>query len=288
MPGALIDYCAGLALDQLREAAHSSRTPADFAAPFYDLWRRCIQTASLPPEFALLGIDGLAPSSLIPIYRRTSGCFITEGSPLDPQALKEQIFTLEKNSELRAFYLLCTAVAAGSRSIAAAGALAKSGMEQLGDEEGICVRFIPLVLELVKVQLLAICLDERACLDTLETTAACWIDLLWARAIALENCLPQESRVVRTSRGYFTALPPVSLTIGNQILEDCIGSDAVVSTPFLGPAFRLFARLWNTSLTCPVPEALPDLLRKRLMENWQRLSGPDPLEEESLMIQEVP
>ena len=84
---------------------------------------------------------------------------------------------------------------------------------------------------------------------------------------------------MRTEQGYFTAVPPVALTIGNQILEDCIGSDAVVSTPFLGPAFRLYSRLWNTPFACPVPEQLPELLRKRLMENWHQLDSPEASEE---------
>lgn len=275
MPGALVDYCTSLALDQLREAGHSAWTPASFAAPFYNLWKRCFRTASLPSEFALLGLDGQAPSDLPAIYRRTSGCFFTEGSPLDPETLRDEILSQDKDPEHQAFFLLCTAIAAGSRSISAAGTLAQMGMERIECGAQVTVQLIPLALELVKVRLLALCLDEKACPNLLEAITAQWIDLLWARAIALENCLPPESRIVRTEQGYFTAVPPVALTIGNQILEDCIGSDAVVSTPFLGPAFRLYSRLWNTPFACPVPEQLPELLRKRLMENWHQLDSPE-------------
>lgn len=212
-----------------------------------------------------MGMDGQAPSTTPLLYRRLSGCYLTEGSPVDSAALQNMISVHNPEPEHRAFAFLCTAIAAGARSIPAARALAQAGFHALGE---ITVARLPLALELTKIQLLALCLDAAACLEPLPDLTAQWIDLLWARAIAQENDLDEACRILRTPEGHFITQPPQSIHISNQILEDCIGSDSPVRTQL---AFRTYARLWNTELTYPVPESLPELLQRRLAENWDLL-----------------
>ena len=257
MPAPLLDYCISQALE-LRQ--HCPEISCSFSPVLYTLWQN-----HASQELALLGLDGQTPSQQKLLYRRLSGCFLTEGAQIDLETLRQSVFAQDEEPLYRGFDLLCLAIAVGSRSIAAARKLSKMGFEALED---ITVEKLPLALELTKVQLLALCLDDAACLDPLPELASRWIDLQWGCTIAAENHLPADSQIIRTDDGRFTALPPVALQISNQILENCIGSDAVVSTNL---AFRTYAKLWNCQLAYPVPENLAELLHHRLMENWEKL-----------------
>ncbi len=261
IPPALLDYGVSLALELLGQ-----RPKAAFAAPFYQLW-----VQHMPPEIALLGLDGRMNGQSRPLYRRVASCFWTEGAEVQPEVLRDQIQAQESNPVYQAFDLLCVAIAAGSVSLASAGTLAQMGYEILEADGPITVSRISLALELVKLQILALCMDGDACLTPLQELCSRWIDLIWQRAIAKENQLEDPSYICRTQDGHFHSVPPVPLQMDQRILEDCIGSDAVVSTPLLGPAFRVYARLWKTLLCCPLPESLPEYLQQRLLENWNQL-----------------
>lgn len=255
MPPALLDYCVSLALelrpDHFAPLIHS----------LYELWLRFSDH-----EMALVGLDGNAPSQEKLLYRRVAGCFLTEGAVIDPQALQGRIFAQLSCPEHRAFALLCAAIYAGARCVPAAGELARLGSIILKDP---CVSQLSLALELTKLELLALCLDEASSLSGLADLADRWIDLLWMQAIARENNLSGDARILRTPDGHFTSVPPQPISISARILEDCIGSDARVSSRL---PFRLYARLWNTPLSYPVPETLPEYLQNRLQENWNQLS----------------
>ncbi len=261
IPSELLDYAVSLALELLGQ-----KSKVAFARPFYRLWEQ-----HAAPEFALLGLDGRMNAHSRPLYRRVASCFWTESGSVRPEAIRDQIQAQEEDPLYQAFDLLCVAIAVGGRSVSAAGALARMGYESLESGGPITISKINLALELVKLQIMALCMDAKACLTPLKGLCDRWIDLLWARAIAKENHLEDPSYICRTQEGHFHSVPPVPLQVDQGILEDCIGSDAVVSTPLLGPAFRVYARLWKTPLSCPVPEELPEYLEKRLLENWNQL-----------------
>ena len=183
LPPALLDYCAA----QVQELG----APAALAAPLYQVWLHYGA-----PDLALMGMDGQVPSAERLLYRRLAGCFLTDHVPVDPVKLTERICTETESPVLQAFTLLCTAILAGTRSIHTAYTLAESAFHLLGD---FSADELPLAQELTKVQLIALCLDDSACLDALPELVSRWK--------ALQNSSPRPL-AFRT----YTRLWPTRLT----------------------------------------------------------------------------
>lgn len=150
-------------VDYLTSFAISLGSTRSFAEIFYRRWRARDREA-----FVEIRLD--MPDRKL-LYRRLASCYVAQNAAIDVEETWHTIMARETEKIGQAFALLAVAVTLGAENIAAADWLATQGLALLADESaplGIQVECEPIALELAKVRLMAVCMDEGLCPQELE------------------------------------------------------------------------------------------------------------------------